>query len=182
VPFVRRLSLAILVAGAPFLLGPPAATASCGPDGGPEGSDIIFVGTAEENRRGYTRFEVSEVLAGPALAPEVWVLSGTKQRPWPFSLFGGAASSVDADFVVGEKYVVGTGRGFATSACTSEAFLGEEQLQSLRTSTAGPPQAAGLDGADPPIDAMTTSLAIAAGLAAFLALGLTLRWRRSAPH
>lgn len=181
-PLVRRLCLAIVVGGVLFLVGAPAATASCGPDGGPEGSDIIFVGTAEENRRGYTRFGVSEVLAGPTLAPEVWVLSGTKQRPWPFSIFGGVSSSVDADFVVGEHYVVGSGLGFVTNACSSEALTGEGQLRQLRTPTAGPPQSGGLEGADPPMDAVATSLAIAAGLAALLALGLTLRWHRSTPQ
>jgi len=57
----------------PFLaliLGAPApAVASCAQDSGPGGSDIVFVGTAQEERRGFTRLAVDEVWLGPDLAP-----------------------------------------------------------------------------------------------------------------
>ena len=172
----RRLCLLALFVTAPFLLVQPAALASCAQEAGPGGSDIIFVGTAEENRRGYTRFAVSEVLAGPALAPEVWVQSGQKQPLWPFS---GVSSSVDADFTVGDQYVVGTGDGFVTSACESEALLGDDQLQQLRTPNAGPVRPGGLEGADPPIDALRITVALGTGVAGFLALWIALRRRRS---
>jgi len=176
VPSVRRLCLVALFVTPALFLVQPAALASCASGSGPEGSDIIFVGTAEENRRGYTRFAVSEVLAGPALAPEVWVQSGQKQPLWPFS---GVSSSVDADFTVGDEYVVGTGDGFVTSACESEAFLGDEQLQQLRTPNAGPVRSGGLEGADPPIDAMRITVAFGTGVAGLVALWIFLRRRRS---
>ena len=179
VPSVRRLCLLGIFATAPFLLIRPAAMASCASGAGPEGSDIIFVGTAAENRRGYTRFAVSEVLAGPALAPDLWVQSGQEQPRWPLSLISGVSSSVDADFTVGDQYVVGTGDEFVTSACESEALRGGQQLQQLRRPNSGPVRPGGLEGADPPVDALRITLAVVTGIAGLLALWIARRRRRS---
>ncbi len=102
-----------------FLVGwPVAAHASCAEGAGPEGSPISFVGLALEERRGYSKFEVTEVWAGPELARNVWVKSGQEQPPWPLYYVSGVASSVDAEFTIGKEYVVGASRGFDTSSCS----------------------------------------------------------------
>ncbi len=177
---IARSCLAALLVTVPVVLAGSGAMASCMADSGPADSDLIFVGTAEENRRGYTRFAVSEVLAGPVLAPDVWVRSGQEQPPWPLSLFSGVSSSGDADFSVGHRYVVGATDEFVTNTCQSEEFQGERQLQPLRTPSAGPANPAGLDGADPPIGPLGIGLVTSAGLGTLLALGVVLRRRRSA--
>ena len=122
------------------------AAASCAADSGPEGSDVIFVGTVENERRGYTRFAVDEVWAGPDLAPEVWVLTGQEQPPWPLSLFSAVSSSVDADLLEGEPYVIGASRSFSTSACS----IGDVETARAPADVRQPVED-GDPGADPPI-------------------------------
>src|SRR4051812_43957741 len=100
--------------------GAAPSYASCAADSGPEGSPVVFVGTADGERRGFTHFAVSEVWAGPDLAPGVWVLSGQRQPRWPLNLFTAVGSSVDADFVDGDVYVVGASRQFQAGACSVE--------------------------------------------------------------
>ena len=119
---MRPSALVVACLLAALLVPVSPATASCAEDAGPQGSPVIFVGTAGEERRGYTRFEVGEVWAGPDLAPEVWVLSGQKQAPWPLSLVTGVSSSADAQFDDGEQYVVGASRSFSTSASIALFF------------------------------------------------------------
>ena len=98
--------------------GAAPSYASCAQDSGPDGAQVIFVGTADGERRGFTHFSVTEVWAGPDLSPGVWVLSGQRQPRWPFNLFSAVGSSVDAHFVDGGRYVVGASRQFETSACS----------------------------------------------------------------
>jgi len=107
---------------------------------------VVFVGTAGSERRGYTRFAVEKVWAGPDLAPEVWVLSGQEQPAWPLSLFSAVGSSEDADFVSGERYIVGASRSFATNACSVAEVNGSARHASPRE-----PVGDGASGADPPI-------------------------------
>jgi hypothetical protein len=148
------LALAAATAAAfSILLPAQPAQASCAADSGPAGAPVILSGTAVEERRGFTRFQVDEVWAGPDLAPEVWVRSGQRQPPWPFYLFSGVASSVDADFVIGEAYVVGAGASFDTSAC-SIAIPAE--ARDLRPPDPRSPEAGGAAGADPPAGAWLT--------------------------
>ena len=125
--------------------GSPAA-ASCAQDSGPGGSPVIFVGTAEAERRGYTQFEVDEVWAGPELAPRVWVLSGQEQPPWPLSVLSGVGGSTDAEFVNGKKYVVGASLSFSTSACSVSEAEDSNGANEVRK-----PSEDGTTGADPPI-------------------------------
>ncbi len=161
-----------------LLLPMSPAAASCAGDAGPDGAPVIFVGTAEADRRGYTRFEVDEVWAGPDLAPEVWVLSGQKQAPWPLSLVTGVSSSVDAQFDHGEQYVVGASRSFATNACSFDSADGVASPADARE-----PVEHGLTGADPPVGVLGLSLWAAALLGAgALAGGLLRRLRRRTPH
>ena len=142
---LRTIVMAVLlVAGLLVSTGPAAA--SCAEDSGADGSPVVFVGTAEAERRGYTRFAVEEVWAGPDLAPEVWVLSGQEQPTWPLSLLSGVGSSTDADFVQGDRYVVGASRSFDTSACSIE----ELDAASVRPDAREPVDDA-TTGADPPI-------------------------------
>lgn len=175
---MRTLSRGIaatVLAVAPLLAVPVSAEASCTEDSGPAGSDVVFVGRAEEERRGYTRLVVEEVWHGPDLAPEVWVLSGQEQPPVPFNLLQRVGSSVDADFVDGHRYVVGASDGFQTSACTSEEVVGATEQAPGRPGEPRAPQADGLEGADPPAGPWQIGL-VSAGVV--LAAGGLMRWLR----
>jgi len=127
------------------------ARASCSSESGPAGSPIIFVGTADAERRGFTRFAVTEVWAGPDLAPEVWVQSGQRQPVWPLNLLLGVSSSADADFVQGDRYVVGASSGFRTSACSVDELPSGRTGAARRPTDVRIPTSDGLEGANPPI-------------------------------
>jgi hypothetical protein len=146
-------------------------------DSGPEGSEVIFLGTAVEERRGYTKFTVSEVLAGPDLAPGVWVRSGQDQGPWPLYFFQGVGSSVDAEFEIGRTYIVGASDGFSTSACSIDYEPTPQKVAALRQSDAGRVADDGSSGADPPMSAwLATTLALGALAAAVgVPVGLLVR-------
>ncbi len=109
---MRRSALLLALVVLMLALPGAPAHASCAEGAGPAGSPVIFVGTAREERRGFTRFDVREVWAGPDLAPSVWVLSGQEQPPWPLWMFQAVGSSVDADFLPGEQWVVGATESF----------------------------------------------------------------------
>ena len=159
------------------LLGTPAPSyASCAVGSGPEGSPVVFVGTAQEERRGYTRFEVEEVWAGPDLADEVWVLSGQEQPPFPLNMFSAVGSSADAEFVDGERYVVGATRQFGTNACSVAEAV---DLDAQRPAGARSPVDGGSTGADPPIGPWTIGLT-GVGAGVLGALLVTVRRRRRA--
>ena len=80
---MRSIRLLAVAGVCGVLLQPQPALASCAAEPGPSGAPLVFVGTAEGERRGYTQFEVAGVLAGPDLAPEVWVRSGRNSRRGP---------------------------------------------------------------------------------------------------
>ena len=175
---MRTLSRGIaatVLAVAPLLAVPVSAEASCAEDSGPAGSYVVFVGRAEEERRGYTRLVVEEVWRGPDLAPEVWVLSGQEQPPVPFNLLQAVGSSNDADFVDGHRYVVGASDGFQTGACSSEEVVGTTEQAPGRPREPRVPQADGLEGADPPAGPWQIGL-VSAGVV--LAAGGLVRWLR----
>lgn len=169
----RALVLALV---ATWLVGAVApASASCAADAGPPGSQIIFVGTVEDQRGGYTRFSVAEVWVGPDLASEVWVLSGQEQPPFPLNLFSAVSSSVDADFVEGERYLVGASDDFSTNACTIQ------EMSTVTADLAPPdgvrqPTADGAEGADPPLSPVVQGLSV--GAVVVLLVGSVVLWRR----
>jgi hypothetical protein len=166
-----RLVAALVVTG--FILPVPPAMASCAEGSGPDGAPVIFVGSAESERRGYTRFAVEEVRAGPDLAPEVWVRSGEDQPPWPLSLLSAVGSSDDANFVHGGRYVVGASRSFDTGACSvTEADAGTRQPGARQ------PVDDGAVGVGPPIGPLGQSLWVAGVLALAAATVGCLRRRR----
>ncbi len=175
---MRTLSRGIaatVLAVAPLLAVTVPAEASCAEGSGPAGSDVVFVGTAEEERRGYTRLVVEEVWHGPDLAPEVWVLSGQEQPPFPFNLLQVVGSSNDADFVDGHRYVVGASDSFQTGACSSEEVVGATEQAPGRPRNPRGPEAEGLEGADPPAGPWEIGL-VSAGVV--LATGGLVRWLR----
>lgn len=151
---MRALLLLVATTTVAVLAG-PAAAASCAEDSGPTGSAVIFVGRMEEERRGFARFTVEEVRAGPDLAPEVWVLAGQEQAPWPGSLLAGVSSSGDADFEVGEQYVVGASDSFSTGVCSIAEGDGRPDPD------ARAPVAGATTGANPPIGPVVQGLAVA---------------------
>jgi len=163
---MRRVELVVAVVVSGMLLPVQPAVASCAAGSGPSGAPMIFVGTAESERRGYTRFAVEEVWAGPDLASEVWVLSGQEQPTWPLSLLFGVGSSTDADFVSGQRYVVGASRSFATDSCS----VAEVDARA-RPAGAREPVEDGASGADPPIGPVGQTLWVA-GLLALAGAGV----------
>lgn len=168
-----RLVLTAALAGVALVPALPAA-ASCAQDSGPAGSPVVFVGTAEGERRGYTQFEVEQVWAGPDLAPRVWVLSGQEQPSWPFSLLSGVGSSNDAEFVSGRQYVVGASRSFNTSACLVSEAVDAKDPGEVRE-----PNEGGMTGADPPIGPVEEAVWFAGAVAALAAVTHLLRRRRT---
>jgi hypothetical protein len=155
------------------------AYASCASDRGPSGAPLIFVGTVEEQRRGFTRFSVTEVWAGPDLSPDVWVQSGQEQPAWPFSLLLGVGSSGDADFRLGDRYIVGASNGFRTGACSvaklrSDGMRSHDRPRHVRT-----PVADGATGADPPIGPLGQMLWVG-GVVATITAAIALLRRRKA--
>lgn len=162
--------------GAPLLLGSVAAAASCAEDSGPAGSPVVFVGTAGEERGGYTKFQVSEVWHGPDLAPEVWVLTGQEQPPWPLNVFLAVGSSTDASLSAGDTYVIGATDGFTTNEC-SIAATSSAAVDPLRPGEVRPPAEDGSTGADPPLGPLGQAVPSAAVVAAMIGL-LVVRTRR----
>ena len=131
-------------------------------------------------RCGYTRLAVEQVYAGPDLAPAVWVRSGQRQ---PLLSVVRVASSLDADLMDGQRYVIGATRKFDTSACSVADLGADDQRPDVASGPPRAPRADGLTGADPPLSvAAATGLAGAAVVSACLALwGLSrLRLRRRA--
>ena len=171
-----RRALLIITLAAGLLLPASPAAASCVEDSGPDGSPVVFVGTAEAERRGYTRFAVEEVWAGPDLASEIWVRSGQDQPAWPLSYLSAVGSSVDADFVAGDRYVVGASRSFDTSACT---ISGDGVGPSPADARA--PVDDGETGADPPIGPLGQTLVVVGALALVVGLVVALRRVRRRP-
>ena len=162
--------------------GASPAAASCASGSGPSGSPVIFVGTPEVQRRGFTRFAVTSVWAGPDLAPSVWVLSGQRQPPWPLDLFLGVSGSNDADFVEGTRYVVGASSGFQTGACRVAEVPAGRAEPADRPVGARPPTPDGAEGADPPMGPLGEALWVAAPfVGAGLAVALVRRRRAHRP-
>ena len=176
---LRGWTVTGLVAGL-LLLGPGPAHASCADDSGPRGSEVVFVGVPEEERRGYTRLVVLEVWDGPDLAPEVWVRTGQKQPPFPFNL-AGVSSSVDADLAEGSPYAVGADGDFVTSVCRIRELSRPVSSAPGRPDGAREPSLDGLGGADPP--AGPWKIGIVSALLVFAAARLVyfVRGRRREP-
>ena len=177
---LRGVTLTVALAGA-VLAGPVGPAAASCAESGPDGSPVIFTGTVTENRRGYTRLAVEQVYAGPDLAPAVWVRSGQRQ---PLLSVVRVASSLDADLMDGQRYVIGATRKFDTSACSVADLGAEDQRPDVASGPPRAPRADGLTGVDPPLSvAAATSLAGAAVVSACLALwGLSRRRLRRRAH
>ena len=133
-----------------LLVGSAPAHASCAEDSGPHGSEVVFVGVAEEERRGYTRLVVLEVWDGPDLASRVWVRTGQEQPPFPLNLMTGVGSSVDADLAEGRPYAVGADSDFVTNVCRIRELPRPVSSAPGRPDGARKPSLHGLGGADPP--------------------------------
>ena len=153
------------------LSGPAAA--SCADDGfAPEGSPVVFSGIVVEDRGAYTRLAVDKVWEGPDLAGEVWVQGGQGQAWWPLNLFQQVESSVDAEFEVGEQYVVGASDDFTTSACSVAAVDERPAPEDARE-----PVGNGDAGADVPMSPVRQTV-LAAGALAVLVTVVVARRRR----
>lgn len=160
------------------------AYASCAEDSGPAGSPVIFVGSVEDQRRGFTQFSVGEVLTGPDLAPHVWVQSGQEQPPWPASLLLGVGSSGDAELLPGQRYVVGASADFHTNACSVSEFSSSSDSAAVgdRPAPARAPVPSGSAGADPPLGPVGQGLWIAGFLAVLGSATALLRRHRHRQH
>lgn len=180
---MRRRAHRVLVLAVPaaacgaLAVSGSAAVASCAEGSGPDGSHVVFVGTLQEERGGYSRLAVQEVWVGPDLAAEVWVLTGQEQPPFPFNLFSGVSSSVDADLRRGRRYVIGATRAFGTNACSIADVTEESTLDEQRPPVTREPSEAGSEGADPPAGAVELALWGSVAVTAVGALVWALRRR-----
>lgn len=174
-----RLSRALAALAVPFLLlasvaaASPASADCAMVEFPPAGSPVIFSGTVVEERGTYARFEVDHVWEGPDLADEVWVQGGTEQATWPFSLWGQSMSSIDAEFEVGEAYVVGASDDFTTTTCSVTPADGVSLPNDVRAPTGD-----GAQGADVPLSPVAQSLLAATVTAALVVLVVVGRRRR----
>lgn len=110
----RRAAVGTLAATAAVLVVTAApATASCAAVD-PAGSPVVFVGTALQERNGFTRLAVDEVWAGPDLASRAWVRTGQQQLDPDLVVMG----SNDAHLEPGERYVVGATSHFSAAGCS----------------------------------------------------------------
>ncbi len=175
-----RAALGGLVAAAAVVVMPaaPAAAASCAADSyGADDLPVAFLGTALQERNGFTRMSVEEVWRGPDLAPEVWVRTGQQQLEPDLM----TTSSADAHLERGTQYVVGAeDADLWADACS--VSLPEE---ATRPATVREPVTGGATGATPVEPPRATDdddgrRAMAAGrVGAVLAVGLgLLAWRR----
>ena len=165
---IRLASTVCALTAAALTLGVSPGWASCAEESGPEGEQVVFVGTADTERRGYTRLRVEEVWNGPDLAPRVWVRSGQEQPPFPLSLVTSVSGSGDAELVEGRRYVVGASEQFTTSLCSVTAVEGPLRNTPGRPREARAPDVSGLTGVDPPagpweIAAVLAALVLAGG-------------------
>jgi hypothetical protein len=173
VALLARLAVAAFLASSAIGTSGPAS-ASCAAQEGPPDSPVVFDGIADAQRGGYTRFVVLRVWDGPDLAPEVWVLSGQAQPPFPLNLFSSVASSTDADFVHGEYYLVGASDTFETGACSAQEMSDDVvPPDDVRGPTNG-----GSEGADPPLAPVWQAVSLAAVIVAVVAPFVLWRRRR----
>ncbi|MGN0065412.1 MAG: hypothetical protein ACI379_14335 [Nocardioides sp.] len=165
-----------LLAGGLLTVTGTAAHADCaGPFDGT--GDHVFSGIAEKNDGPYTRFSVQRVWEGDDLAADVWVLAGQEQAPWPLSLLVGVSSSVDAEFEVGQQYVVGTTEEFATNVC-QVATLDELSVPE----DARQPVAGGEKGAELPMGPLGRTVLVVGVVGGLVLLFRALRRRVHGPR
>lgn len=171
----RLMSRVVMAAAAALLLSPAgAAHADCvAAPFPPEGSAVIFSGTAEESRGDHVRFSVDHVWAGPDLASDVWVATTEDDRSWWVRAFVGQSSSIDAEFEVGTAYVVGASSSYVTTVCSTIEASGVTVPDDVRE-----PVADGDTGTEPPPPSWVVVSGVAFGLAALLGALVALRWRR----
>lgn len=169
------LSLAASAAVVSLSAAAPAAASCAASEFPPGGSAVIFSGTASENADGYTRFDVESVWAGPDLASEVWVLGGQEQPSGLRGLGVQVSSSVDAEFVLGQEYVVGADADFRTTSCRVMEAAGVPVPDDARS-----PVADGSGGADRPLPTLAQALIATGALGGVvLVVVLLVRRRRS---
>lgn len=161
------------LAATALLAAPAPALADCAADGfGPDGRPVVFSGIVVEDRGAYTRFSVDKVWEGPDLAGEVWVQGGQDQTWWPLNLFQQVASSVDAEFEVGEQYVVGADEDFTTNLCSVAAIDERPVPEDARE-----PVGNGSEGADVPMSPAKQTVLAAGGLAVLVGVVVARRRR-----
>lgn len=137
-----------------------------------EGERSVFVGMVVHGGD-VARLAVDEVWSGPDLAPEVAVRTGQDQLPWPASQVLQTASSVDADLLLGERYLVATHGDFATDLCSS--MVADAEVLAEAPADARAPSADGLRGHRPGL--FDTALG-ATVLAALLGAAVLVWWGR----
>ena len=166
----------VLACVLPLLVSPAAQATSCTPLPDLTVMDVSFVGRAVESEAPYTRFAVEGQGSGPALAPEVWVLTGLPPQRWPWSLLGDSFSTSDVRAREGDRYAVGaslTDGQLETSICSSMRLRPGDEPPAELVATA--PAADGLRGQEPPLNPWIFT---GPALALLLALGGWALFRR----
>lgn len=144
-----------------------------------KGEHSVFVGMVVHGGD-VARLAVDQVWSGPDLAPEVTVRTGPDQRPWPASRLLRTASSVDADLLLGERYLVATHGDFATDLCSS--MVADRDVLAAAPTDARPPTTDGLPGHRPGIfDTPFGATVLAALLGATALVWWSRRLDRAAP-
>lgn len=169
-------SLAVmLIGGWLLLLAAPGASASCGaePRDQAASSPIAFVGTVSEVRGTRAQINVEAVWRGPDVAPVVWVQGGMEDSPLSFM---GASTSVDMQWELGRRYLIGAQEADLRTDNCSSVLLEAGDAAAIASGDTRPPVAGGVGGAGPVADpfvwllsALAVLLAATAGAAVYLA-------------
>ncbi|MDQ3342512.1 MAG: hypothetical protein M3425_09715 [Actinomycetota bacterium] len=169
-----RLVVVALLVVVMAVRGGEVAMASCAGGFRPLARDAaqVFVGTVTAERLGHTQFRVEQVWRGPDLAPQVWLLSGTPQAPWPLRLVVRVGGSADVDLATGQRYVVAMeGDRFRTNDClVSEAD--RTLIAALAPERTREPVSSGATGARPPLSPLVLNVAGLVVIAGLLVLGV----------
>lgn len=181
---LRPVAIAVLVALAVIVGAPRVARADCAQptaeylrDLTTTGERSVFVGTVEPGGdEQLVRLRVEQVWSGPDLVEVVWVRTGMPQPPWPLSEVTATWSSVDADLVLGERYLVATDGDGATDLCSSMPV--DDEVLAAAPPDARPPTPEGSGVHQPGLFDSALGTTLLAAL--LLAAGLVVWTRREA--
>ena len=180
---IRRATCAgaaVLAVVLSTLSSPAAHATSCVPLPDLTVMDVSFVGSVVEAEPPFTRFAIEGQGSGPALAKEVWVLTGLPPEDWPFSLLGNSISTSDVSTRVGDRYAVGASltRGqLETSICSSTRLSPDDEPPAALL--ASEPEVDGIQGREPPPSPWLYTGPVLVGLAAIGGWVVVRRQRRA---
>lgn len=171
---ILRVAGALAVPATVLLVPSPAAALSCaGPGEWLPSADHVFVGRVSDVRGEDVQFSVTEVWAGPDLAPQVWFPRDTELEMWfPFS---GPDGEVPDGWSGRQEYVVGIRDGRPFNPCNLFE-RGQHDFAVAEPDAPWQPVAGGDAGVEPSPEPRSAAM-LGGALLAALGGGLAWWWR-----